>query len=124
MSEDDLGDAETGANRSAEVAGLRARLIQAELRTEAVRAGMVDLDGIKLIDVSSLPLSELGELSDAVGVMARLKVDKPWLFTAVAGRSSSSGAVPPRASPVAVKTAMQMTVEEWRLARAELLKRV
>lgn len=123
MIDEGLG-VESGGDLSLEIAGLRARLIQSELRTEAVRAGMVDLDGIKLIDTATLPLSERGDLSDAVGVMARLKTEKPWLFAANAGRSSSSGAVAPRATATLPKTAMQMTVEEWRLARAELLRRV
>ena len=39
------------AEATAEVTALRARLVQAELRTEAVRAGMVDLDGVRLVDV-------------------------------------------------------------------------
>ena len=42
------------------VAVLRERLVQAELRTEAVRAGMVDLDGVKLIDKAALVVDEAG----------------------------------------------------------------
>lgn len=122
MSDESVADG--GADLGAQVAGLRARLVQAELRTEAVRAGMVDLDGVRLIDPAAITLNEAGELADPAGVMAKLKVEKPWLFTASASRSSSSGAVPPRASAPVAKTAMQMTVEEWRLARAELLRRV
>ncbi len=118
------GGAEVSVDMSAQVAGLRARLVQAELRTEAVRAGMVDLDGVRLIEPSSLTLNDSGELTDPAGVMAKLKADKPWLFTAAGSRSSSSGAMPPRATVPVPKTAMQMTVEEWRLARAELLRRV
>ncbi len=103
-----------------EIAALRAQLLRAELRTEAVRAGMVDLDGVKLVDMSGLALNAAGELEGGAALMAALRVSKPWLF----GRgSSSSGAVPPRAVPVVPKTAMQMTVEEWRAARAELLRR-
>ena len=106
----------------AEVAALRARLLQAELRTEAVRAGMVDLDGVKLLDVAGLAVDEAGALVDGPGVMAALRVAKPWLF----GRgSSSSGAVAPRVVvPVAPRSAMTMSVEEWRAARAALLRRV
>ena len=106
--------------RGAEIALLKARLLQAELRTEAVRAGMVDLDGVKLIEASTLRISEAGELIDGAGVMAALRASKPWLF----GRgNSSSAAQAPRAEPVRAKKAMEMTVEEWRAARAELLQR-
>ena len=125
MSED--GDQLVGGERSTdglgeagrEVAALRARLLASELRVEAVRAGMVDLDGVKLIDAGALKVDEGGSLVDGAGVIAALRAAKPWLF----GRSSSSGAVAPRAEAPRVKTAMEMSVEEWRAARAELLRR-
>jgi len=105
----------------AQVAALRAKLLQAELRTAAARAGMIDLDGVKLVDAAELRVNDAGELVEGGEVMARLKEQKPWLF----GRpsSSSSAAVAPRATPPKPKTAMEMTVEEWRVARAELLRR-
>ena len=121
MSEDNERVVEVAVeDRGAEIATLKARLLQAELRTEAVRAGMVDLDGVKLIDASALKVSEAGELVDGVGVMAALRAAKPWLF----GRgNSSSAAQAPRAEPLRPKKATEMTVEEWRAARAELLRR-
>jgi hypothetical protein len=102
-----------------EVAGLKARLLQAELKAEAIRAGMVDLDGVKLIDPASVRVDEAGGLVDGAGLMKALRAAKPWLF----GGSSSSVAVAPRAEVLRAKTAMQMSVEEWKLARAELLRR-
>ena len=107
-----------------EVLALRERLVQAELRTEAVRAGMVDLDGVKLIDKAALVVDEAGGLVDGAGVIAALRVAKPYLFAVAKGTSSSSGAVAPRAAVAAPKSAMQMSVEEWRAARAILLRRV
>ena len=102
-----------------DVAGLRARLLQAELKAEAIRAGMVDLDGVKLIEPGSLKVNEAGELVDGAGVMRELRAAKPWLF----GGSSSSSAQAPRAEAPRIKKATEMTVEEWRAARAELLRR-
>lgn len=104
----------------AQVAALRSKLVQAELRTAAARAGMIDLDGVKLVDTASLAVNEAGELQGAPEIMVRLRQEKPWLF----GRgSSSSPAVAPRATPPKAKTAMDMSVDEWRVARAELLRR-
>ena len=80
---------------------------------------MIDLDGVKLIDPAVLVVNEAGELVDGAGSMRALRVAKPWLF----GGSSSSAAVAPRAEPLRAKTGMQMGVDEWRLARAELLRR-
>ncbi len=107
-----------------EVAALRERLLQAELRTEAVRAGMVDLDGVKLIDKAALKVDASGGLVDGVGVMTALKAEKPYLFGVVQRTSSSSGAVAPRAATPVAKTAMEMSLEEWRAARAAILRRV
>ena len=109
-----------GPDLTAENAMLRARLVQAELRTEALRAGMVDLDGVRLIDPDAIRLTEAGGLEGGAALMTRLRQDKPWLF----GRgSSSSGAGAPTAAPAAPRSAMDMGVDEWRAARAELLRR-
>ena len=102
-----------------ELAALRARLVQSELKAAAIRAGMVDLDGVKLLDMGQVALTEAGEVADASAVMAALRVAKPWLF----GVSSSSSAMAPRAEAVKARTAMDMSVEEWRAARAVLLRR-
>ena len=96
-----------------------ARLLRAELKTEAVRAGMVDLDGLKLLDTSSLKLTEEGTLPNAAEVMRQLKRDKPWLFTKP---SSSNIAVPPSAEPPKTKLAKEMSYNEWQAARDRLIR--
>jgi hypothetical protein len=86
----------------------------AELKAEAMRAGIIDLDGLKLLDPSAQTEVE------ASVVIAKLRRDKPWLFAAA---NSSSSASPPQAAPMKRKMATEMSVEEWRAARAELLRR-
>ena len=102
------------------VAALRERLIQSELRAAAKDAGMHDMDGLRLLDQSGLVLNERMELPEAATLIARLKHDKPYLFTT---RNSSTAASPPPASPATAHDAMRMTLEEWRAARSELLRR-
>ena len=96
------------------------RLMRAELKAEAIRAGMVDLDGLKLLDQSAIKLTPSGDVDGIGPLMAQLKRDKPWLFV---GASSSSPLTPPPAQPPRQKRATEMTDAEYRAARAELLKR-
>lgn len=101
-------------------ASLRERLVRAELKAHAVRAGMVDLDGLKLVDASRLVLNERDEVEGAAELMRGLRRDKPWLF---GGPSTSSAAQPPPAQAPRAKLATEMSETEWLAARAELLRR-
>ncbi len=95
------------------------RLIRAEMKAEAIRAGMIDLDGLKLVDMSSIQLNEKGEIDDASGIMTRFKKAKPWLFSLP---SSSNPISPPLAQPPRQKHATEMTNAEYAAARTALLK--
>lgn len=98
----------------------RERLVKAEMRVEAVRAGMIDLDGLKLANMTQVSVGEDGEVQGGAALMERLRKDKPWLF---ARANSSSTASPPPGAPVTQKLATDMSLDEWRLARAELLRK-
>jgi hypothetical protein len=97
------------------------RLIRAELKAEAIRAGMVDLDGLKLLDTSEIRLGANGEVVDAAAILGKLKRAKPWLFAGPA--SSSAAANPPRPEPPRTRHANELSHEEWLQARAALLRR-
>ena len=88
-------------------------------RAEAARAGMIDLDGLRLLDLSGVKLGPNAEVAEAATLVAGLKRDKPYLFA----RSSSAPASAPPQAASGPRRATDMTVEEWRLARAELLRR-
>lgn len=97
----------------------KSRVIRSELKVEAVRAGIIDLDGLKLLDLRDVQVSADGELTNGVELVAQFRRAKPWLF---AVPSSSSVANPPPAQPPRQKLATEMTDEEYRAARAALLK--
>jgi hypothetical protein len=99
----------------------QAKLVRAELKAEAIRAGMIDLDGLKLLDLSEVQLSEAGELVDPKALFAKLKRSKPWLFGGVA--SSSAAVHVPKPEPPRPRQASEMGHEEWLAARAALIKR-
>lgn len=95
------------------------RLIAANLRTEAVRAGMIDLDGLKLVDLSAVHLDDADKIVDGRKLMIDLRRAKPWLFGAA---STSNATVAPASQPVRRKTAMDMTDEEYAAARSAATK--
>jgi hypothetical protein len=101
-------------------AAAQARVVRAELKAEAVRAGMVDLDGLKLLDASTVKLNAAGEVEGAAAALKEMRRAKPWLFGAA---SSSSVAQAPSAQAPRAKLATEMGFEEWQTARRELLKR-
>ena len=96
-----------------------AQLVRAELKVEAIRAGMVDLDGLKLIDPTDVKLDAHGEVEGASALMGRLRKAKPWLFTVA---SLSSTAIPPPAQALRQKLATEMTDAEYRIARQIVVK--
>ncbi len=98
----------------------RDRLLRAELKSEAIRAGMVDLDGLKLVDPASVEVGEDGQVRGVEALMKALRRSKPWLFGLA---STSSTAAAPPAQPPEPPHATKMNHAEWRAARAELLKR-
>lgn len=56
------------------------RIIRAEMKAEAIKLGMVDLDGLKLADLSTVKLDDKGEVVGAAEMLAALKESKPYLF--------------------------------------------
>jgi len=96
------------------------RVIRAELKAVAVKSGIVDLDGLRLIDLSAVKLDETGEVQGAETLIDDLRARKPWLFGAM---SSSSTAKAPSEQAPSAKLARNMSREEWQAARAHLVKR-
>lgn len=89
------------------------RVIRAELRTAAFRAGMVDLDGLKLADLSGVTLNDRGEAEGAEAMMAELKAAKPYLF-AEARAGTSNPLRPPTPKPNTARRASELSEEEYR----------
>lgn len=95
------------------------RVMQAELKGEAVKAGLIDLDQLKLLDLSAVTLKD-GKLEGAEALFEGLKTSKPYLFGEK--QSTSTTETPPPANPPAPKSAKDMTPEEYAAAKAALTK--
>lgn len=96
------------------------RIIRAELKAAALKAGMIDLDGLKLADLSKVSLKEDGSLEGADELMEGLKTDKPYLFEKLSTTTNTNKAPDP--NPPAAKKASEMTQEEYAAAKAAALK--
>jgi hypothetical protein len=103
-----IKDAQTAADK---------RVIQAELKAIAIEAGMVDLDGLKLADLSGVKLNKDGEVEGGKEMMDALKKTKAYLFKEP---SSSNGEKPPKPGDQKPKKVSEMTDDE-RKAEAKKL---
>lgn len=96
------------------------RVIRAELKAEALAAGMVDLDGLKLADLSKVKLNaDTGEVEGASELMAALKKAKPYLF---GEPSTSHSGKPPKKDEDKPKHVKDMTPEERESSLKKLMK--
>ena len=106
----------------------RERLLRAELRSEAIRAGIVDLDGLRLADTSAISFGEDGSVEGAENVISGLKTAKPYLFangkdTTNFGATTSPVARAPLPAVPELIDARNLTREQWQAERARLLSR-
>ncbi len=92
-----------------------ARIVRAEVSALAARAGMVDPDGLKLLDLSGVALNEVGEVEGGDAAVLAARQARPWLF---ADARTSNPERPPRPrDPSQGGDARQMTAKEYAAAR-------
>ena len=97
--------AKTDADEAIKAASTTAdgRILQSELKAHAIKAGLVDLDALKLADLSKVKLNDKGEIEGADTLFTDLKTAKPYLFgtpgtPANTGASTSQTGTPPQQS--------------------------
>ncbi len=95
------------------------RIIAAELRAVAAKHGMVDLDAIKLLDMSSIKLTQEGTVEGAEALFEAAKKAKPYLFNPDSNSSSFAGK-PPTPAKGEKKSASDMSAEEWAAEKRRL----
>ena len=109
--------ADAAAAVAAATSAANDRILRSELKAIALKAGMIDLDGLKLADLSGVKLKDDGTIDGADAMLEALKKSKPYLFGA--GQSSSPPGTPPSSKPPAAKLAKDMTPEEYKAARKQ-----
>ena len=103
--------AEADAKIAEATTAAQARIIRAEIKAAAVKAGMIDMDGLKMLDLSKLTLNDDGEVDGADALLEAAKKVKPYLF---GDAKTSSTTPPPKPSDPKDKTAKDMTDDELR----------
>ncbi len=106
-------DAETAAN---------ARIIKAEMKALAVKAGIVDIDGLALADLSNVKFDDTGELQGAQEALDALKKAKPYLFTTTTSNPGHQGQQGQQGAKgdTGKKNAMTMSDDEWKAQKKAL----
>ncbi len=101
------------------------RVQEAELKTQAIRSGIVDLDGLRLANREGLSLSETGEVLGAEAVVASLRQQKPYLFaadrTGTATGTTAQLQRPPSPAQPSVVDARSLSREAWHAERDRLI---
>lgn len=122
---DDLkvaGEKLTAAETAAKDAGVRAQgaLRDAALRVAAKDAGIVDTDGLKLLDTSAVTVGDDGAVTIPEKFFEKAREAKPYLFqqTGTQTGTTASTAKAPPATGTKAKHATAMTDEEYAAAKA------
>lgn len=112
----------TNADDAIKAAGTAAdaRILQSELKAHAVKAGLVDLDALKLADLSKVKLNDKGEAEGADVLFTELKTAKPYLFGAA--NSSTPNTPPANTPPGQVKATEIKDPVAYKAAEAAFLK--
>lgn len=99
------------------------RVMLAELKAAALEAGMVDADGVKLLDLGRVTIGADGGVQIPDGFFEGARKAKPYLFAASGPARQGSTARVPAVQPPQARMATEMSFDEWQTARAELLRR-
>jgi membrane protein involved in colicin uptake len=107
-------DAEAAGSKAAKDA--EARVIRAEVKALAIKAGIVDIDGLQLADLSGVAFDDKGNLAGATEALDALKKAKPYLFTTTTASTTGK----PPADTKGGKSVRDMSPEEYAKERRRL----
>ena len=100
-------------NASKEKNVFEQKYIDAELKAQAVAAGIKDIDLVKLIDKKDIKLDENGNVTGIDTAITEFKTKKPDWFGSEKKVSTSSGSTLPDKTGVKPLDARTMSKEEW-----------
>jgi hypothetical protein len=86
------------------------RIIKAEMKAHAIKAGIVDIDALALADLSGVKFNDAGEIEGADAAIEALKKAKPYLFA----QTTASTQQPPKVGKQETKTARDLSDADLR----------
>ncbi|WP_175969631.1 hypothetical protein [Burkholderia sp. BCC0322] len=104
-----LTDADTRANQ---------RVMRAELKAHAVKAGLVDMEALDLLDLSSVKFNDKGELEGVDALFEAAKKAKPYLFGAQNTGSTEKKPPPAENTP---KDVRNLSAAEYEAEKAKMV---
>jgi len=94
---------------------MQKRVIEIELKAQAMSAGLKDLDFLKMIDTSQLKMNDDGSVQGLEKAINDFKASKPQLFGADKKTSSSKNESMPASEKKSSNIdALKMSDEDWR----------
>jgi hypothetical protein len=103
-----------------------ARIVRSELKRIANAAGMHDLDGLKLADLSGVKLDHNGDVEGADALIAALKESKPYLFADVSigvkSGTTSNTKPAPKVADQGPRNVRDISKDEYERAKAAMLR--
>ena len=129
LNERDANIAAVSRERDEAIAAIRSettgRVIRAELKTHALRAGIIDLDRLRLADSSKLSLNDDGDVVGAEALIGSLRQEKPYLFserrTGVSTGTIGQTQRPPAPAGPSIVDARTLSRDAWQAERSRLL---
>lgn len=112
---DAKGDKEDSkkAKKETDIIGVvNKRYIRAELKAEALKAGLVDVDALKMFDTSSIEIDDNGDVIGVSELVEEMRMSKPYAFSTTA-KDTTTDKKTPDSSKVDSKSALDMSDDEF-----------
>jgi predicted RNase H-like nuclease (RuvC/YqgF family) len=95
------------------------RLIRAELKAAVLKAGLRDMDALRMFDTSGIKISKEGDVVGVKELVDEMLEEKEYLFDKETN-DTTSGKKAPNAGKMSGKSALDMSDEEWSREKAKL----
>ena len=99
------------------------RIVMAELKAEAIKAGIINHNDLKILDLNSIKLDEKGDVIIPKDFFDSAKKERPYLFKISGAESGNTTITTPSPSPTNIKKKLsEMTKDEYEASKNNIIK--